>query len=317
MFKSEFSISRYYLQLYIYSLFYMLPLVFIIWPELFPAKNEDIQFRLVLFFFGVMLIGFFGFGFILRKAPRLIIYPEELVIQHLWKKRIVPRDEIKQINLISSARAGFFIFSQEQIEATVIETVAEEQLVFYAHYYSNMTAMRQALGNWAGLTEQGNEDLNPGYVTAPVTEEKPIHTFSGLFLRSFSGIAFYELLLLLIIVLFIATHIDASGLAAAVVFVWLFSRLFRKQAYYFLVSDNYLFVRSHLYPWFKRVHALASIKDIKFENPPRRSIVLQVTTSNFQTFSYGAGSLRNKTWKALQEKLEEHHIPVRNEAIIG
>jgi len=75
-------------------------------------------------------------------------------------------------------------------------------------------------------------------------------------------------------------------------------------------------IRNKLFPWSRKAFTLSSVRDIQFESIPRRANTLRVTTNDFQSFRFGAASISNKTWKALQERLEKSHLAVRNDIIV-
>src|SRR5258708_400207 len=114
MLKSEYRFSWFYLQLGIYSVFYLLALPLFIWTD------ELAGLAITLLVFSV--IGFCGVYVVLKTAPVLIINSQQLIVQHLWNRRIIHRMEIKQVELITSAKWGFLIFNQ-LMEATTVETI--------------------------------------------------------------------------------------------------------------------------------------------------------------------------------------------------
>ena len=83
------------------------------------------------------------------------------------------------------------------------------------------------------------------------------------------------------------------------------------QMFYFVISDNNLIIRNHFFFWYKKYYSLDDIIEVNFESPYKRSDALRVTTSNFKSKLYSAGSLRSKTWDALKEKFIELGIPFK------
>ncbi len=167
MLKSQFSFGQYYLQLGIWLCLYLLPVPFFIWPEQFPGKREFVYIDMLYLLAGCSIIGFFGIFFVLKRAPRITITPEGIVVLHLWKRKTIYKEEIKKIELMGSAKAGFIIFSQDQLEATRIETSTGDVVIFFAPFYSNTPAIRQSLNNWfpvAGKEKAGRNMMQQSFL---------------------------------------------------------------------------------------------------------------------------------------------------------
>ena len=61
-------------------------------------------------------------------------------------------------------------------------------------------------------------------------------------------------------------------------------------------------------PWVKRTYDVNDIIEANIERPYKRSTSLRITTRDFKTKLYPAGSLRQKHWNTLRKKLEELRI---------
>lgn len=85
--------------------------------------------------------------------------------------------------------------------------------------------------------------------------------------------------------------------------------------HYFQVSDNYFVVRNHIFFWKKKAYNIGDIKEIVFETQGKMPNCLRVITKDFRNKLYPAGTLRDKTWLSLKEKLKTYKIKVRNECI--
>lgn len=84
---------------------------------------------------------------------------------------------------------------------------------------------------------------------------------------------------------------------------------------YFQVSDNFFVVRNHNFFWTKRAYRINDIKEVVFETQGKMPNCLRVITKSFKNKLYPAGTLRDKTWLELKDKLESYNIKVRNECI--
>lgn len=90
---------------------------------------------------------------------------------------------------------------------------------------------------------------------------------------------------------------------------------FSNQMHYFQVSQNYFLIRNHNFFWKKKVYNIADIREIVFETQGKLPNCLRVITKDFRSQLYQAGTLRDKTWLELKDKLDTYNIPVRNECI--
>jgi hypothetical protein len=141
-------------------------------------------------------------------------------------------------------------------------------------------------------------------------------TFKGHQLLSFRGISLWGLLGVL---MYMMVTIKRPNNTGAVLFVCgislLWFVLFSYQMHYFEVSDNFFVVRNHNFFWKKKAYTISDIQEIVFESQGKMPNSLRIITKDFRNKLYPAGTLRNKDWLALKDKLEVHNIKVRNEVI--
>jgi hypothetical protein len=84
---------------------------------------------------------------------------------------------------------------------------------------------------------------------------------------------------------------------------------------YFQVSDNFFVVRNQNFFWTKKLYNIKDIKEVVFETQGKMPNCLRIITKDFRNKLYPAGTLRDKTWLELKDKLETYKIKVRNECI--
>ena len=87
------------------------------------------------------------------------------------------------------------------------------------------------------------------------------------------------------------------------------------QMHYFQVSDNYFIIRNHNFFWKKKAYRILDLNEIVFETQGKMPNCLRIITKDFRNKLYPAGTLRDKNWLALKDKLESYKITVRNECI--
>ncbi|MFT3825634.1 MAG: hypothetical protein QM731_17070 [Chitinophagaceae bacterium] len=256
----------------------------------------------------------------LKYTKQLRVEEEGIYIRSLLKTRYIPKAAIQSINLTGRINLGL-LSQHKPTGALIIELKNGEQLTFADYWYRNNAVMKQSLQYYLQPTTSSAG-------TAMATTDHPLPLdltgmpkFAGNHFLSINGIILYGISFFWV---FAAVGIfrhpaPANGhpiLAGSVfLLIWaIFVIALGSQLHYFLLSENYLVVKNHLFIWKKRIFPLADIREVIIETPYRRSTTLVIITKDFSQKKYAAGSLRNKTWKALRERLQAYRIPVTNEA---
>lgn len=156
-------------------------------------------------------------------------------------------------------------------------------------------------------------------ISLPIDKDAVIRdsyeTFKGNQLTSLRGILLWGMIGCFIY-LEIKKHSFQFGFVALLSAISLFLFIgFSNQMQYFQVSDNYFLIRNHNFSRKKKVYNIADIREIVFETDGKLPNCLRVITKDFRSQLYQAGTLRDKTWLELKDKLETYNIPVRNECI--
>ena len=85
--------------------------------------------------------------------------------------------------------------------------------------------------------------------------------------------------------------------------------------HYFALSDKYFAIRNHNFIWKDKVYKVDDIMEIVFETRQKMPNSLRIITKDFRNTLYPAGTLRDKVWLDMKDKLELKGITVRNECI--
>ncbi len=83
---------------------------------------------------------------------------------------------------------------------------------------------------------------------------------------------------------------------------------------YFLVSEHYLVVKNHNLFWKNRIYKLSDIREVTIETQGKMPNSFRIITKDFDSKVFPAGTLRDKHWRILKEKLERKGIRVRNDS---
>ena len=84
---------------------------------------------------------------------------------------------------------------------------------------------------------------------------------------------------------------------------------------YFKVSPTFFVIKNHNFSWRTKAYRLSDVKEIVYETRGKMPNCLRVITKDFRNKLYLAGTLSDKTWLELKDKLESNSIKVRNECI--
>lgn len=85
--------------------------------------------------------------------------------------------------------------------------------------------------------------------------------------------------------------------------------------HYFGLTKDYLIVRNHNFFWKVKIYRLTDIKEVVYETQGKQPNCMRIITNDFRNKLYPAGTLRDKTWLDLKDKLEAKGVTVRNECI--
>jgi len=268
---------------------------------------------------GLMLVagGMAGEWLVVRRMIVIRIWPDRLELKSLFFKKIIYRNEITSIKLFARKKAGI-LNGNKRSNAIVIEWDGGQSTVLPDIFYRNAPALKQALQE-SYMAAPGSGPVFPDLVGAdpiPAGEEELAETFAG---RPLFNGPMLQLLGIICAVIF-GLHSRKGRLdpirdevilpAAAILPFYLICGF---QLFYFKVSGSYLIVKNYFFPWYRRGYRLEKSREIIFEQFYKGSNSLRVNMQGFFSKQYSAGSLGDKHWKALKEKLESLRVTVRDE----
>jgi hypothetical protein len=258
-----------------------------------------------------------GEWLVVRRMIIIRIWRDRLELKSLFFKKIIYRNEINSIKLFERKKAGI-LNGDKRSNSIVIEWDGGQSTVLPDIFYRNVPALKQALQE-GYIAAPGSGPLFPEPVGAepiPAGEEDVAETFAG---RPLLNVPMLQLLAMVCALIFglhsrngrLEPIRDEVILPVAVILpLYLISGF---QLFYFKVSGSYLIVKNYLFPWYRRGYRLEKSREIIFEQFYRGSNSLRVNMQGFYSKQYSAGSLGNKHWKALKERLESLRVTVRDE----
>lgn len=226
-------------------------------------------------------------------------------ISGILKRKQISLEEIKSINLFS--KENFYWSAGVTTLAIRIELNNGQGWIIADPFYKNVDLIKSA------INENFKEKIEPFQTEKKL--EKRQEKFEYAF-EKFAGNPFTSFNLILLIGISVAiigiVFKKKTVLLPTDIFMLIpllaFYLGFGYQLNYFLISNKRLRIRNHILPWVKKEFNISNIIIANFEHPYRRSQALRITTSDFKSKIFYAGSLRDKHWIQLKEKLEAEGI---------
>lgn len=144
------------------------------------------------------------------------------------------------------------------------------------------------------------------------------NVFKGNPLTSLRGISLWGLIGFLIGFMIYKMKIPSMGIIITFSLVSIFWFILHSWLmHYFGLSNNYFVIMNHNYFWIKKIYRIEDIKEIVFESNGNQPNCLRIITKDYKNKLYPAGTLRDKTWLNMKDRLELKGVTVRNECIIN
>jgi len=185
----------------------------------------------------------------------------------------------------------------------------------YDDMYSNSWQLKKFINQFV-IKKTGflEKDINPINKNTLRFEKEEL--FKGNPLTSLRGISLWGLIGLFI--WGIVFKIDTPSLGLFLFFLGFSTFWFILHSWmmhYFGLTKEYFVIRNHNYFWMQKIYRIDEIKEIVYESQGQQPNCLRIITKDFKNKLYPAGTLKDKTWLYLKERLETNGIKVRNESI--
>ena len=296
-----------YLSFFFVLFFLSLSIYLLINPQL--TFKSKVGFTSSASFVGiiVLFLTIFLFYVVAKVVYLVTIDTNTISIKGVFKKKLISYTEIKSINLFSVEN---FYLSTGSITISIrIELENGEKFIIADPFYSNVNKLKST------LSENFKEKIKPFQIqknerSNQTNFEEDFEKFAGNPITSINGILLIGITLALAgIVLNKNSNLKPADLFIITPFI-MFYLGFGYQLNYFLISNKRFVVKNHLLPWIKKEFDISKIVVVNFEHPHKRSQALRITTSDFKSKIFYAGSLRDKNWIQLKEKLERLGITI-------
>ena len=85
--------------------------------------------------------------------------------------------------------------------------------------------------------------------------------------------------------------------------------------HYFGLTKEFFVIRNHNYFWMQKIYRIDELREVVYESQGQQPNCLRIISKDFKNKLYPAGTLRDKTWLYLKERLEQKGVTVRNQSI--
>jgi hypothetical protein len=166
------------------------------------------------------------------------------------------------------------------------------------------------------INKQDNAEIHIKQVEKNEIQNEVFEIFRGNQFTSLRGISLWGMIGFLLFLLLSNKKSPPTGLIIFFGIIGTFWFIIHSYLmYYIALSDKYFVVRNHNFIWINKVFRVDDIKEVVFESKGNMPNCLRVITKDFRNKLYPAGTLRDKLWLNLKDKLELKGILVRNECI--
>ena len=292
----------------------------------FQIDNPDNPKRLFGLIAGFGIIGFslFALTYFLRIFPTVTITTEKIVLRSPFRRQEIKFKDIQSIGLMRKSPMTF-LFITMPVESTSIMTKDFKEVIIWDDFYQNIHRVKYILEK---IKEQIKAKQNDFTSLVSILKEKKSTNkiydnrfeqhleFKGIWVINYRGLMCWGMIGFFIIMIGIKGNPNTGSIyfLSGISTFWYF--VFGYQFFYYKLSDSYLTIKNHLWPWVNRNYKLTDIKEVIFEAPGKLPNSIKVRTTDYRIRLYPGASLREKTFKEFEKELTRRGIDVRNELLI-
>ncbi len=261
--------------------------------------------------FSIACYAFAGYSLYryIKNAPKITLDKEFIT----FNNQTFSISDIKKVTL-TGKRPFKYALNFPMEAATLTFNSGETQYIFddmYSNSREIKSFLKQVVIDKKDFFEPTENQIDINSVNNDYYE-----TYKGTVITSLRGISLWGLIGFFSYMLLNNNKPTTTGLLIVFfcfLFFWFLFHTYLMN--YFQVSDNFFVVRNHNFFWTKKPYNIKDIKEVVFETQGKMPNCLRIITKDFRNKLYPAGTLRDKTWLELKDKLEAYKIKVRNECI--
>jgi hypothetical protein len=286
--------------------FFMFGLVFLaIISFWFEKENGTLESKHFIIPVAVILIGTLtirSMKMYFRNSPRICISDQFIS----FNSTVYLVSEIEKVIFIGKNKFPFIV--DYFMESATLYFKDGTKMFIFDDMYANTTQLKIRLSEIiTGGKPIPRKDIAPDITGGD-------RAFKGNLLLTIRGLSFIVYTLFMIfcfakwdapVALRVFSGLLFMSLAAANVWV----------ANFFVLTDQYLIVRHHLFFWKKKFYQLNEVRELVYERKGKMPNSLRVITIGYSSKLYPAATLSEETWLSMQKAFRARRIKVRNESI--
>ena len=284
----------------------------LIFLNIYMKKHDPNNIKVV--FLPFASLAFYSMGFYTiykyyKNAPNVVVNDEMIIVN----KEKFNWTELKHISL--TGKQPFKYPGAEPMEAMALKFNNKRDVILFDNMYSNLWEIKCFIQKF--VLKKEDKTKNDSFEELhKIAIDDTLETFKGIQLLTMRGIMLWGMLLFLLYITISENKpVTYSGNIAFTSFGIFWFWFNSWMMYYFKISDHYLFVKNHNFIWINKKYRISDIKEITFETMGKMPNCLRVISKDFKSKLYPAGTLNDKQWMAIKDKLEQHGIIVRNECV--
>lgn len=296
-------------------------MIFIVAPQYEIGK----QIGLTLTGLGSFAFAIYSLVHYLRDVPKVIISTSRITVKSIFSTKEITFDDIEKIGLKQKTMLRYGGIFSRSMESTIIQTKQSGEIVLWDHYYENINKIKFVLDGIVKKIAQGETNFaelliqkkRPTVKLIPIDDEivmnEQFEEISGNRFLTFNSIVFWGFFAFSVSFFFHTKNLT-NTIESFLFINGLMYGLMGYQSNYFLISDNYLQVKNHLWFWKKITYRLTDVREVIYEIPGKLSQSTRIVLNNYSADLHSAGSLKDEHWDKLRTDLEKRGVKVRDDS---
>lgn len=277
----------------------------------FEEINIETKHSILVILIILFALFFSSLVFSVNYISTIRIINDKILINYLFRKKVVKIESIKQI--ILSEIVNYYGIS---VERTKLILYDNKEINLYSFKYYNFYKLKIVLNHINKILISNGKiklinfsDLNFPDRRIHTSPNEKYKTINFSFLISFSGLILLIFVLPIIYDIVSLKSIVISELIISIVFILLMLILLGGNANYFRITDKYLIVKNSIYFWKNRYIRLNDIESVviyKYHRQFGKSIVIK--TKYFENISISSDNLFEKNWNEFKDEIKSKNI---------
>lgn len=236
---------------------------------------------------------------VFKTSPQIIVSENLLKIPGIFHKR----KELTITDILEIDLLAIGMYNQSATIITKIKLVNGETIKLIAPNYKNISEIKLALIDYFPEKIKKTNPITKEVAKIPSYNFEPIE-FSGNPFTSFNSLLIYAFIIGIIIT---TKEFGLPHLLLIIPIAGIFWGL-SYQLHYFIFLKEKLIVRNHFLPWIHKQYDIKNIIALNFESARNTSYSLRITTNDYKSSIFPAGSLRDKNWDDLKAYIKKQGI---------